>query len=40
MTGGHKKRGERNVKAKYFQKDVTLKNGLTSQVVAQKSDQK
>ena len=40
MTGVPTRRGETNVKAKYFQKDVTLKSSLTSQVAAQKSDRK
>ena len=40
MTDGPAKKGERNVKAKYFQKEITLKSGLTRQVAAQKSDSK
>ena len=43
---GHKRqvtlqrRGETNIKDRYFQKVTTLKSGLTNQVTAQKSNHK
>ena len=40
MRGSYTKEGETNVNAKYFQKEIILKGGRTSQVVIQKSGRK